>query len=72
MGYWEWIVLGMDAAMQDFQGKGNCHSWNNHINKVLAWSKYLPSSSNKYASTADSCRSLSNCYIPTKIMTVDD
>lgn len=42
MGYWEWIVLGVDAAMQDFQGKGSCHSLTNHINKVLAWSKYLP------------------------------
>ncbi len=57
-----WRVLGVTQTTQDLQWKGSCHSWNTHINKVLAQSRYLPSSSNKYPCTVDACRSLSNCH----------
>lgn len=39
-------VLGIKQAMQDLQWKESCHSWNLHINKVLAELRYLPSSTN--------------------------
>lgn len=57
-----WRVLGVMQATHDLQWKGSCHSWNTQINKVLAQSRYLPSSSNKYPCTGYDCISPSNCH----------
>lgn len=62
-GNWDGRGLGAMQRTQDLQReKESCHSWKSHVNKVLAHSRYLPSSSNKYPRAVDACRSLSNCH----------
>lgn len=57
-----WRVPGVMQTTHDLQWKGSCHSWNTHINKVLAESRYLPSSSNKYPCSGCAWTFPSNCH----------